>query len=102
MNAHSQLERLTLTVDKMLHEGNYGGRITAQVVSAVVRASNGGWRIMRVHPSAVKLLAWQGLGAVPQRPGGRLGAIGRAGDVPQAASPLQPSSPECIVIDEDE
>jgi hypothetical protein len=46
-------------------EGYYGGCFADNNVSVVVRASGGGWRYMRVHPKAVKLIAWQGK-ALPQ------------------------------------
>ena len=55
---------------KQKFEGFYGGRLSDanQAVSVVAKAPNGGWRCMRVHPTAVKLIAWQGL-AEPQTSG---------------------------------
>lgn len=43
--------------------GIFGGVLSPQCVSIVARAKDGvGWRILRVHPSAVTLVSWQGLG----------------------------------------
>ena len=54
--------------DNLAKEGYYGGSISPQVASCIVRSTNGGWRILRVHPSSVKLLDW-GRGIEPQVPG---------------------------------
>ena len=54
---------------KRTFEGFYGGQISDHVLSVVARATDGGWRLMRVHPSAAKLIAWPGR-AVPQSSSG--------------------------------
>jgi transposase InsO family protein len=48
--------------DKQAVEGYFGGAVSPQVVTVLVKPKGGGWRIMRVHPTAVKLVAWQGRG----------------------------------------
>lgn len=60
--------------DKQAVEGYYGGQTSDQVVSVVVKPKGGGWRVMKVHPSALKLVAWQGRGSPQRADGTRQGA----------------------------
>ena len=61
--------------DKSVLEGYYGGQISNQVASVVVRSVSGGWRIIRIHPTYVKLVAWQGQGVMPQKAYGGLRTV---------------------------
>jgi transposase InsO family protein len=49
------------SLDPKAEVGLFGGVISSAVVSVVIRR-DGGWRMLRVHPSAVKLRHWQGEG----------------------------------------
>ena len=85
--------------DRTALEGYYGGRMTDQVASAVVRARGGGWRLMRVHPTAVKLLGWYG--RVQPQPGAGKWGCG-AGGQGEDAKTLLPNADTYDQLDGDQ
>jgi hypothetical protein len=82
--------------DKTVLEGYYGGRLNDQSVTVVARAPRGGWTIKRVHPMALKLVAWQGRGIGPQHVGGKWGMKGK-----ELAAQHQPEDPCYDEVDYD-
>lgn len=79
--------------DNLAKEGYYGGSVSAQVASCIVRSNSGGWRILKVHPSSVRLLGWGG-SVTPQVPGLWTPAT--------AAAPKQPGDIEYDIVDADQ
>ena len=80
--------------DNTAVEGYYGGKLSNQAISAIVRVQNGGWRIMRAHPTAVKVLSWPGQ-TLPQI-GGKWETANKA-----KLELLSPEAPEYEYVDQD-
>ena len=85
-------------LEKKAYEGYYGGQISESVVSVIIRAKKQ-WRVLRVHPSAVKLIAWQGLGR-PLVEGNRDLQVG--GDDEESYIPADSEEYDVIDVFEDE